>query len=225
MCVVYGKLGLPALVAVVASLALPGAARATYPGLPGQIAFESLACQTSTGRPPFNDSDAIESRSQTFIRCATPSGGGALPCVFGAPSFSQDGNKFVVSRQVPTDPFRGRGDQGQLEIVQSVSGSTETLPRQTADDESPALLLAGRTIVFDGRTSTTAEPNLYTVNTDGSGLTRLRGDGATNPPRARTRRSPTSIAATSICSPRTAARASASRIAAAPPPAASRTAG
>jgi WD40 repeat protein len=181
MRVVCGKLGLPALVAIAASLALPWTARATYPGLSGQIAFESFAGATGTGGAPFTEADTIESRAQTFIRCVTPQTGGALPCDFGAPSFSQDGNRFVVSRQIPADPLRGSGDQGQLEIVQSVSGATQTLPRQTADDRDPAFLPAGRTIVFDGRTSTTAEPNLYTVNTDGTRLTRLTGNGAANP--------------------------------------------
>ena len=58
-------------------------------------------------------------------------------------------------------------------LVDAAGGNERSLPRFTTDDEDPAFLPSADAIVFDGRSSATAKPDLYTVTTAGTGLKRL----------------------------------------------------
>ena len=169
---------------LVQALAFAGAARATYPGGNGQLAFEAFDAQDDGSGAPYTERDAVETRSITITSCDNGQSGqstGPLPCDFGAPSYSPNGGELVTSRQLPTDPFYGRGGHGELMLLGAGGGAPRLLPRQTADDEHPAFLPSGRTLVFDGRTAAGATPNLYEVGADGSGLRRLTADGAAAP--------------------------------------------
>ena len=155
-------------------------ASATYKGKNGELAWESFAGTDNGGGPPGpQETDTIETRARTLAVCNGTSR--PLPCEFGAPSYSPDGQTVVFSRRVPTNALNDQGDQGQLEIVNSDGSGPRILPRQTADDEHPAFLPSDNGIVFDGRTSETAAPNLYTVATDGGGMFQLTTSGGSEP--------------------------------------------
>ncbi len=174
---------LTALLAILVPLAVAvqaAPASATYKGKNGELALESFAGTDNGGGPPGpQETDTIETRARTLAVCDGSSG--PLPCEFGAPSYSPDGQSVVFSRLVPTNALNDQGDQGQLEIVNSDGSDPQILPRQTADDEHPAFLPSGNAIVFDGRTTETAAPNLYTVATDGGGLFQLTSTGGSEP--------------------------------------------
>lgn len=163
------------------AIALPASpASAAYKGKNGELAWESFASTDNGGGPPGPQaSDTVETRARTLAVCDGASG--PLPCEFGAPSYSPDGQSVVFSRLVPTNAANDQGDQGQLEIVNSDGSGRQILPRQTADDEHPSFLPSGDAIVFDGRTSENATPNLYTVATDGGGLFQLTSNGGSEP--------------------------------------------
>jgi Tol biopolymer transport system component len=174
------------LIAVLATLvplavALQAApASATYKGKNGELAWESFAStDNGVGPPGPQETDTVETRARTLAVCDGTSG--PLPCEFGAPSYSPDGRTAVFSRLVPTNALNDEGDQGQLEIVGSDGSDPSILPRQTADDEHPAFLPSRNAIVFDGRSTETATPNLYTVATDGGGLFQLTSNGGSEP--------------------------------------------
>ena len=155
-------------------------ASATYKGKNGELAWESFAGTDNGGGPPGpQETDTVETRARTLAVCDGTSG--SLPCEFGAPSYSPDGQSVVFSRLVPTNALNDEGDQGQLEIVGSDGSDPSILPRQTADDEHSAFLPSGNSIVFDGRSAETATPNLYTVATDGGGLFQLTSNGGSDP--------------------------------------------
>ncbi len=156
-------------------------ASATYKGKNGELAWESFSSTDNGGGPPGpQETDTVETRARTLAVCDGTSG--PLPCEFGAPSYSPDGQAAVFSRLVPTNALNDEGDQGQLEIVGSDGSDPSILPRQTADDEHPAFLPSGgNAIVFDGRSTETATPNLYTVATDGGGLFQLTSNGGSEP--------------------------------------------
>lgn len=155
-------------------------ASATDKGKNGELAWESFAGSDNGGGPPGpQETDTVETRARTLAVCDGTSS--SLPCEFGAPSYSPDGQSVVFSRLVPTNALNDEGDQGELEIVGSDGSDPSILPRQTADDENPAFLPSGNAIVFDGRSTETAKPNLYTVATDGGGLFQLTSTGGSEP--------------------------------------------
>ncbi len=173
---------LPLLALVVSvAIAVPASpASAAYKGKNGELAWESFAGTDNGGGPPGpQETDTVETRARTLAVCDGTSA--PLPCEFGAPSYSPSGQSVVFSRLVPTNAVNDQGDQGQLEIVNSDGSDPQILPRQTADDEHPAFLPSGDAIVFDGRTSENAAPNLYTVASDGGGLFQLTSNGGSEP--------------------------------------------
>jgi Tol biopolymer transport system component len=167
------RAGAVAAATVASMLVLAGQAQATYPGKNGAVAWEAYQSThfPSTNPPSDAGLDAIKAPARTLTTCDGASG--VLPCLLGAPSYSPDGGTVVVSRLTPVDVFNDKGDQGRLELVNAGGGNERVPQRMTADDEHPAFLPGGETLVFDGRSIGTARPSLYTVATRGAGLRRL----------------------------------------------------
>lgn len=155
-----------ATVAGIVAFAAP--AQATYPGKNGALAWEAYRAQLTN--PPTAD-DKVETASTLITRCL---GQDAVPpCQFGAPNYSPDGTTVVVSRRTPTDVINDKGIQGTLMLVDAAGGNERVLPRFTTDDQDPAFLPSANALLFDGRSSATAKPDLYSVTTAGTGLKQL----------------------------------------------------
>ncbi len=68
-----------------------------------------------------------------------------------------------------------------LTIASADGSAARHLAQQTADDEQPAFLPDGQTLVFAGRPKQGAPLDLYTVASSGTSLTRLTTSGAQQP--------------------------------------------
>ncbi len=66
-------------------------------------------------------------------------------------------------------------------LLASDGSDPRLLPPLTAGDEQPAFLPSGRALVFSGRATARATPDLYSVATSGRGLRRLTTGGGTDP--------------------------------------------
>ena len=97
-----------------------------------------------------------------------------MACSYGAPSYSPDGRTIVVSQS----PQSG---SPSLVLLASDGSSSRLLAPLTADDEQPAFLPSGRALVFTGRATAEATPNLYSVATSGHDLRRLTTAGGADP--------------------------------------------
>lgn len=166
--------GVVLTVALVGPLWSAGTATASYPGANGLIAW-----QDDESGPASQESTAVRTMAATIATCNNSSG--ALGCVFGRPGYSPDGLTVVVSRLVPIGASVDAGSQGTLMLVGSDGSAPRTLTRQTADDEQPAFLASGDEIVFAGRASAAGQQNLYSVRTDGTGLSQLTFAGGSWP--------------------------------------------
>ena len=156
------------VVTAISALASAGTASATYPGVSGVIAWR-LFSQDPNG----STTDSVQTSSEQVAACTGTTTD--LACDLGRPSFSPDGRMIVVARQVPGDPGSGRGGPGSLTLVSTDDSNARSLPRQTGDDEEPAFLPSGSTLVFTGVEA--GRQNLFTVNTDGTGLRQLTTAG------------------------------------------------
>jgi Tol biopolymer transport system component len=154
------------------SVACATPAGAAYPGASGAIAWQVFSAD-----PNGSLSDSIQTAAGTVTGC--DSRGGTLACDFGRVGYSPDGTMLVVARQVPVPGALGHGDLGSLMLVGAGGSGAHNLPRQTADDEEPAFVPSGTAVVFTGTTSGTR--NLFSVNTDGSGLRQLTTGGGSWP--------------------------------------------
>ena len=169
--------------AAAASLFVATAARAEYPGHNGSLAYELFSYGDTEGGPPFTLSDAIIVGHQTIASCTNNGPNGQLQCDFGAPSFSPDGQTVVFSREVAAAGTSAayQPTAGRLMLTAADGTNPQMLPRLTADDEQPAFLPSGSALVFTGRTAAGSNPNLYSVNTDGTGLKQLTTAGGSQP--------------------------------------------
>ena len=93
-------------------------ASATYKGRNGELAWESFAGTDNGGGPPGpQETDTVETRARTLAVCDGTSG--PLPCEFGAPSYSPDGQSSRVQPAGPDQRAERRrrsgpaGDRGQ----------------------------------------------------------------------------------------------------------------
>ncbi|MGH2937280.1 MAG: hypothetical protein ACRDPE_04075 [Solirubrobacterales bacterium] len=145
-------------VALLAALVLAGPAHATFPGTNGLIAFES----EQSG--PFEiwtvRSDGTEQRQLTTCR-----GVEAFGCV--QPKFSPDGKRIVYAYLTPTD--------SQIRVMNADGSDSHTVFTTPPGDYAyePTFSADGRQITFvrdDGSANAT---DIWTMNDDGSGLTRL----------------------------------------------------
>ena len=99
-----------------------------------------------------------------------------------AAAFSPDGRQLTFGGE-------GRGNFGfgypdgvrDLTIANANGRAARHLAQQTADDEQPAFLPGGQTLVFAGRSKPGAPFDLYTVTSSGTGLTQLTSSGAQQP--------------------------------------------
>lgn len=152
------------LVGVAALLALwsAPAARATYPGANGRLAYESL---TTNGSQTVIDQ--ISSIPLSSAANCQPGATGTTDCSIGRIAYSPDGRTIVAGRR------------GRLELVEANGTHVRILTRQTGYDEAPAFLPNGQTIVFAGRAG--HRTNLYEVGVDGTHLRQLTTRGGSWP--------------------------------------------
>ncbi len=194
------------VLAVTALIAVGGAATASasYPGRPGEIAYLD---QYSSNYDPYNgnapdaNSDLLAVRppsrrlphtrslgaaSRKLLGCTFTADGSTRPlagqfCPTAA-AFSPDGRQLTFGGE-------GRGNFGfgaadgvrNLTIASADGRAARHLAQQTADDEQPAFLPGGQTLVFAGRPKPGAPFDLYTVTSSGTGLTQLTSSGAQQP--------------------------------------------
>lgn len=196
-------IGILAGLAVAGSVAigLPESASASYPGRNGAIAFT----QASFALDPYNGggtesfdlytkASAARARPRDLVHCTADEGDNSnalgMACPTGAPAFSPDGRQLVFTEDVPATanqcvntgvPFTPESCPTTLALAQAGRRGVRTLAPLTADDQQPAFLPDGQTIVFAGRPSRHAPFDLYTVTSDGTGLTRLTLTGGSQP--------------------------------------------
>ena len=125
--------------AVVAALALAPVAGATYPGRNGSIAY-----------PESFNNGSVETESvissipnASAVNCQGTSSDGSTNCDIGRFGYSPNGKQIVAARS------------GQLAVLGSDGGNVQLLNALTSDDEQPAFLRGGRTIVFAGQAAVT----------------------------------------------------------------------
>ena len=191
-------------------MAAAGPASASYPGRAGTIAFEDYSGSIdANGVQTDNYSLRFVNPPARHIATAVPcqatmgdfSGSGEQFCpLFGSfgdgpayspdagPSYSPDGLSLVFSGALyQTDGSRTpnlSGCPGSCEAIflAAADGSGPRLvPVSIADAEQPAFMSDGKTLIFAAKTDSGAPYDLYTVATDGTGLTRLITDGASEP--------------------------------------------
>ena len=150
------------------ALAPPGA-RATYPGKNGRIATVYDQFDRGGG---FDVSLRLLDRNGAtkarFSRCSRPdeSEDANGPCPYD-PAFTPDGRTIAHTL--------GK----RLALQASTGGAPTILPPLTARDRDPYPSPNGRKLVFTGTVS--GKSNLYTVNLDGTGLTRVTRAGGGSP--------------------------------------------
>jgi hypothetical protein len=158
-----------ALLALLACALAPASARATYPGKNGPIATVYDQFDRGGG---FDVSlrllDPHGATKARFSRCfrADESEDADRPCPYD-PAFTPDGRTIAHTL-------------GKRLALQAVKGGPPTiLPPLTARDRDPYPSPDGKKLVFTG--SASGKSNLYTVNLDGTGLTRLTRAGGGSP--------------------------------------------
>jgi len=169
------------LVLAAALMVSTGGARAAYRGFDGAIARTVDASGPAGLHTEEVIAPDVSSPVGGPIQLASCDGDSlmSLSCFLGAPSYSRDGRRIVVSRQGL--PLVGHGRQGSLLLIGADGTGARSLVRQTADDEHPAFLPSGNRLVFDGRRSPKGAVNLFTVGTNGAGLRQLTGRGGSQP--------------------------------------------
>ena len=164
----------------VAALALAPVAGAADPGRNGSVAYPETFNNGSV-----ETESAINSIPQSSaVNCQGTNSDGSDNCDIGRFGYSPNGKQIVAARS------------GQLAMLDSHGGDVQLLKALTSDDEQPAFLPGGQTIVFAGRAGN--QTNLYEVATDGTGLKQLTTKGARGPRLAPTARSPMSTVAPCI---------------------------
>ncbi len=143
----------------VAALALAPVAGAADPGRNGSVAYPETFNNGSV-----ETESAINSIPQSSaVNCQGTNSDGSDNCDIGRFGYSPNGKQIVAARS------------GQLAMLDSHGGDVQLLKALTSDDEQPAFLPGGQTIVFAGRAGN--QTNLYEVATDGTGLKQLTTKG------------------------------------------------
>ena len=195
-----------ALMFGVALIALAGplvaAARASYPGSAGEIVYQDSyrAWDPLNNGAVENDysvrAAALPATGTTaVVTCRGADGGFATGspefCPESGASFAPNGAALVFTgaayaadgSSVPDQSAcSGVGYCPEAIIVAAADGTGgRLLSIPIADAEHAAFMPDGRRIVFAGRTGPRGQADLYTVNSDGSALTRVTSDGGTDP--------------------------------------------
>lgn len=190
------------MVVAVGVLGLVPAARASYPGAAGVLAFQRSSAYT------IENDNGVSSQSFS-LAFRVPAGGpfgtplscqaldgdfggqGDQYCPHSAPSFAPDGQSLAFSGVVyhadgsALPSQSGCPDGGQCHrtiIVAAADGSApHPLALPLADAQQPAFLPAGQQLIFAGAAANGMPNDLYTVNLDGTGVQRLTATGASEP--------------------------------------------
>jgi Tol biopolymer transport system component len=131
---------------------------------------------------------------RSLVQCLWSDGSTTPACSLFHPSFSSDGRGLAYARTADVDCSAGDNvfgcdppTGGQRIVIADRSGATESeLPALTADDQTPAFLPGGATLVFagtPGRSPGAPQPptNLYQVSTSGTGLQQVTFSGGSQP--------------------------------------------
>lgn len=163
------------------ALALPGVARAAFPGRDGEIAFNYFSQRISPTNGDQQDQGLaaarIGRRSSDLRSChatyagefgGSDSSSGDCSISYGKPAFSPDGSVIAFSTSA------------QIALMEPNGHNFRLLPRQTTADANPVFSPHGGRLLFEGGRST-GRSNLYVVNLDGSGLRQITERGASEP--------------------------------------------
>ncbi len=185
------------VLALAVSIAAGGAptASASYPGRAGVIAFPYQSHRFESDQTPLDgyQLDAVRPPGRHVrgvLECSLAGGYSyaQVICPLAAPAFSPDGRQMAFlgdevssgSDASPACPTLG-ACPSTLTIANVDGRAARTLAPLTADDEQPAFLPGGQTLVFAGRPQQGAPFDLYTITSSGTGLTRLTSSGASQP--------------------------------------------
>lgn len=190
------------VVVLVGVVGLVPAARASYPGPAGALAFQrssAFTIENDNGVTSQNFSLALQAPAGgpfgTPLSCQAFDGnfGGAGDqyCPQSAPSFAPDGQTLAFSgvmyhsdgSALPSQSGCPNGGPCRHTIVVAAADGSapRTLTLTLADAGQPAFLPGGERLIFAGAVTAGASHDLYAVNLDGTGLQRLTTTGATEP--------------------------------------------
>ena len=195
-----------ALLFGIALMALAGplvaAARASYPGSAGEVVYQdSYSASDPLNNGAVQDDYSVRAAAlpatgtTAVVTCRGADGefatGSPEFCPESGASFAPNGAALVFTgaayaadgSSVPDQTAcSGVGYCPEAVIVVAADGTgSRLLSIPIADAEHAAFMPDGRRIVFAGRTGPRGQADLYTVNGDGSRLTRVTSDGGTDP--------------------------------------------
>lgn len=172
-----------AAVALSSAAAVPGRARAAFPGRDGEIAFTFFSEVSSGSNGDSSDYGIAAARLGGRLRvlrsCSAASPGetggsdmesGDCSIGYGKPAFSADGRSIAFSAYP------------RIAIMDANGRHFHLLSKQTTgDDVNPVFSPHGGRLLFEGRPNTAARSDLYVVDVSGANLRRLTYGGASEP--------------------------------------------